>query len=215
MRRRASTTRLELAEALEDGRLTGANLEGEAGRLASLASRLEALPAEAWDQPSAPPAPPHLVAAPRARRGLVLRPVAAVACALVLIAAGLAGGRALDGGGAPPPGSRVALAPVAGASEAAGRVSFDNRSGGRIQVAVDGLRPSTNHSYYELWLMDGDGRLVSVGTFRVPAGGHAEMGARLPVAPRSYQFLDISREPDDGNPAHSSASVLRGPTGRS
>ena len=216
MSRRANTERLRLADAIEDGRAPGAEPDTEAGRLTSLGHLLEALPAEAWDPPAAPATPPRFGPEPRARRSLVLRPAAAMACALVLLAVGLAAGRALDGGDGPPaPGSRATLAPVAGAGGAAGRVSFDNRPGGRIQVSVDGLRPSSGHSHYELWLMDGDGRLVSLGTFRVPAGGHAELRARLPVAPRSYEFLDVSREPNDGNPAHSSASVLRGPTGRS
>jgi hypothetical protein len=41
-----------------------------------------------------------------------------------------------------------------------------------------------------------------VATVRVP----------LPSKPSSYRYLDVSREPADGNPAHSGDSVLRGAT---
>ena len=36
---------------------------------------------------------------------------------------------------------------------------------------------------------------------------------RLPVPVTDFRYIDVSREPDDGDPAHSGDSVLRGPTG--
>jgi hypothetical protein len=44
------------------------------------------------------------------------------------------------------------------------------------------------------------------------ADGRAKVELPLPVDPSRYRFLDISVEPDDGNPAHSSRSILRGRT---
>ena len=61
--------------------------------------------------------------------------------------------------------------------------------------------------------MDGPDRLVSLGSFRVPASGTAEVDVPLPVPVRDFAYVDVSAEPDDGDPAHSGASVLRGPTG--
>ncbi len=37
------------------------------------------------------------------------------------------------------------------------------------------------------------------------------MSARLPANFRRYRFIDVSREPADGNPNHSGQSVLRVP----
>lgn len=62
--------------------------------------------------------------------------------------------------------------------------------------------------YYELWLLTEDGsRLVSLGpvtddrTYAIPAAIDTDV----------YTVVDISREPPDGDPAHSADSVLRGP----
>jgi len=83
----------------------------------------------------------------------------------------------------------------------------------RLRVSVSGLRPSDGGSFYELWLLDGPDRLVSLGSFRVPASGSVEVDVPLPVPVEDFRFIDVSREPEDGDPAHSGASVLRGPTG--
>jgi anti-sigma-K factor RskA len=84
---------------------------------------------------------------------------------------------------------------------------------GTLRVRVTGLAPSAGRDFYELWLMDGTDRLVSIGSFRVPSSGSAEVAVPLPVPVRDFRFIDVSREPEDGNPAHSGDSVLRGPTG--
>ena len=52
---------------------------------------------------------------------------------------------------------------------------------------------------------------------RRPAGGRLPPGtfrvsARLPEGYRRYRFIDVSREPADGNRNHSGQSVLRVPT---
>jgi anti-sigma-K factor RskA len=69
------------------------------------------------------------------------------------------------------------------------------------------LRPSGTRDYYEAWLADDRGRMVSMGTFRV-----ASIDIHMPVAVdvTRYALVDVSLEPDDGNPAHSNTSVLRG-----
>ncbi len=84
--------------------------------------------------------------------------------------------------------------------------------GRNLRVSVSGLQPSGAGAFYELWLLDGADRLVSLGAFPVPASGSAEVVVPLPVRVRDFRYIDVSREPDDGNPAHSGDSVLRGPT---
>ena len=56
------------------------------------------------------------------------------------------------------------------------------------------------------------GELVSLGSVRVPESGRATVEVQLPVDPGRFEFLDVSREPADGDPSHSTISVLRGPT---
>jgi hypothetical protein len=187
--------------------------------LDDLAQRLEELPREAWDRP-VPPSAPWPPEHERARRGrsLVLRPVIAVAASVLLLAAGLLAGRALWGGDDGGDGSSVAAQkielrsigrPNAGA---AGVAELTARPGENARVRVSGLRPSADGEFYELWLLGDEGKLVSLGSFNVPKSGVAELKVPVPVDAKSFRYLDVSREPADGDPAHSGISVLRGPT---
>lgn len=189
--------------------------------LDDLARRLEELPREAWDRPTPPPPPwPAEASAPaRRRRGLVLRPLAAAAASLALLAAGVGAGLLLSADderaeGQRASGARVELAPVDGRAQGAtGVVSLEPRAGGRASVNLSGLPPSRGRDFYELWLLGNDGELVSLGSVRVPASGRATLeNVQLPVDPGRFSFLDVSREPADGDPGHSSISVLRGPS---
>ncbi len=92
-------------------------------------------------------------------------------------------------------------APVAG-------TIVDTDTGPRVEVDLDTLPPPPDGTFYELWLLDLDaGRLVSLGpveqqdSFAVPAA--VDVG--------DYPTIDVSVEPADGDPTHSSDSVLRGP----
>jgi hypothetical protein len=188
--------------------------------LDDLAHRLEELPREAWDRPVPPPAPwPAQEAAPVRRRRLILRPLAAVAASLALLAAGLGAGLLLSGDddGSGEPGrapARVELKPVDGRAQGAtGVASLEPQAGGSATVELAGLRPSKGGDFYELWLLGEGGELVSLGSVRVPASGEATLeNVQLPVDPERFSFLDVSREPGDGDPGHSSISVLRGPS---
>lgn len=190
-------------------------------QLDDLASRLEELPREAWDRPVPPPAPWPVeeTAAPARRRRLILRPLAAVAASLVLLAAGLGAGLLLSGDddGSGKPGTapaRVELKPVDGRAQGAtGVVSLEPQAGGSATVELSGLRPNKGDDFYELWLLGDGGELVSLGSVRVPDSGEATLeNVQLPVDPGRFSFLDVSREPGDGDPGHSSISVLRGPS---
>ena len=119
-----------------------------------------------------------------------------------------------EAGGPAASATRVELTPLApGRGDARGSVRLDRRAGGTATVRLTGLRPSRRGEFYELWLLGADGELVSLGSVRVPESGRAELEqVPLPVAPERFQYLDVSREPGDGDPRHSSESVLRGPT---
>ena len=185
-----------------------------------LERRLEQLPRDAWQLPDPPPAPfpARGGGAPRGR--LVLRPAVVTVLSLALLAAGLVIGLAIrtgeEGGeGVRPVVQRVELRPFGGRGAGAhGTVAIERGSGAAGSTAVvrmGGLRPSARHDFYELWLIGRDGAVVSLASFRVPASGRRELRVALPVARGRFTFVDLSREPDDGDPAHSTHSVLRGP----
>jgi len=177
-----------------------------------LITRLERLGPDEWN-PEPPPAldmPPGTEAAPRRRRSLTLRPVPAIAMALLLLAVG-AGGAVIVGNRDADPGRTLALAPLAKGGAAEGKLRLA-RAGGQATLAVSELAPSRRGEFYELWLLSPPGELVSLGSFRVGAGGGATLKLPLPVDPSRYRFLDVSVERDDGDPSHSSRSILRGRT---
>lgn len=188
-------------------------------RLRPVVTRLEELPPEAWQDLTAPPMPPLPGAAEKRRRRrlppLTLRPLAAAAASLALVAAGLGGGLLVagrDDDGAPR-GPTVKLTPPDGsapgtrpAGTAATVGASPNR---RLQVEVSGLTATAAGGFYEVWLLGREGKLVSLGSFQVPVSGATTVTVPLPTDPRRYGSIDVSREPADGNPAHSKDSVLR------
>lgn len=185
-------------------------------RLDDLARRLEQLPREAWDRPSPPPAPwPAAAAVAPQRRPLLRRLLVVSVAAAALLTLGVAVGVLLtgDGDNGRSGGARdLALAPVGGRGQGAtGSVSLVPRAGGDATVRVSGMRPNGGGDFYELWLLGDKGELISLGSFRVPRSGSAELTVPLPVDPARFRYLDVSREPDDGDPAHSTISILRGP----
>ena len=76
---------------------------------------------------------------------------------------------------------------------------------GRLVMAVKGL-PDPASGGYVVWLYN------SVADARALAAarrGSFDVRARLPEGFRRYRFIDVSREPPDGNSAHSGQSVIR------
>lgn len=102
--------------------------------------------------------------------------------------------------------ARAELAPVDQHSATGSAKVVEAKDGQRtLEVRVD---KNEARGYQEVWLIAPDlTRLVSLGvmssesgTFTVPAG--------LDLA--EYPIVDVSDEPVDGNPAHSSVSIVRG-----
>jgi anti-sigma-K factor RskA len=224
---------LDAAEAAAFERRLDADpdLREEVERLRPVVGRLEELPAEVWEAPQPPPlaVPEGAAEAPREPRGspsparrrlrlptVTLRPAPAAALAALLLAVGVASGLLIGGNG----GSRgtgagatdVVLRRIGDGPRGAHGDVFVGRSKQRAKVDVEGLIPSGSHAFYELWLLDDDGRMIALGSFRIGADGRAEVELPIPVAPSRYRYFDVSMQEDDGNPAHSGISVLRGRT---
>jgi hypothetical protein len=171
------------------------------------------VPAEpAVRERKAPAAP----AVPTARRWYA-RPIlvaAAVAAALVI---GVGLGAAIGGGSGgsstteTSPGSAVALKPLVGDSRAGAEVRVADD--GTVELDTRGLPRSGKRHYYELWLMTDAAKTVPIASFGVGGNGVAKVRVPLPANPGKFRYYDISRQRVGGGPAHSSDSVLRGPTG--
>ncbi|MFJ5774421.1 anti-sigma factor [Streptomyces sp. NPDC093094] len=138
--------------------------------------------------------------------------------AMLLAAAGLAAGAALgsavtwwqlDDDVPPVYTSRDSrLAPLA-VPQAVGtaRLVRSSPAGREVTVTVAGL-PRTD-GYYEVWLMDRTHtRLIAVGV--LGPDGRATLPLPAGVDLSGYPLIDVSAQENDGNPAHSGQSVVRG-----
>jgi len=84
-------------------------------------------------------------------------------------------------------------------------------AGSELSVRFDG-DAAPDGSFYELWLLDLEGDeledLVSLGQVEVAADGSFVIPEGIDLG--EFDVVDVSVEPDDGNPDHSGVSVLRG-----
>jgi hypothetical protein len=109
--------------------------------------------------------------------------------------------------------SRATLDALPGWGGSRGRAELERSSDGGLELVVDvaagqPAAGSADPPLREVWMMRSDhSGLVSVGfldrgrgRFTVPAG----------VDPTSYPVIDVSAEADDGDPAHSGDSIVRG-----
>jgi anti-sigma-K factor RskA len=188
--------------------------------LRDVAVQLRALGPEEWELMAPPPlratvAEQHApVERRRARRrgrfapGLVLRPALAAAAVLALVVLGTGLGALIAGGdGSLSAGREVALAAVGDGprgAHAAARLRSTT-----MRLTVSGLPRVGTGGFYEVWMMRDATHLVALGSFRVGADGRARVDLPVTASPRRFPVLDISREPADGDPAHSGHSVLR------
>jgi hypothetical protein len=94
------------------------------------------------------------------------------------------------------------LAPIGSGATGTARLT-----GKRLQLDVTGL-PAPHGGFYEVWLYNSviDARSIGKSPSR-----HVKLDAKLPADWKHYRFVDISREPNDGNVSHSGESVARVP----
>ncbi|CAM5418559.1 hypothetical protein GCM10010329_79350 [Streptomyces spiroverticillatus] len=146
------------------------------------------------------------------RRPAVLLAAAALGVGMVL--GGAVTHVVLDGRptSAPAPavsGTRRSMVGLGPARAAGGTVETREEAGdGRhIVLAVTGL-PAID-GFYEVWLMDRTHRkLVALGVLHLD--GTATLPAPEGIDLAAYPLVDISAQDDNGDPAHSGRSVLRG-----
>ncbi|WP_409062274.1 anti-sigma factor [Streptomyces sp. SYP-A7185] len=138
--------------------------------------------------------------------------------ALLLAAAGLVAGAALgsavtarlldDDAQQADTGPAGQLTPLA-VPQAVGtvRVARGPQADGEVTVTVTGL-PRTD-GYYEVWLMDrSHKRLIAVGVLGPDGTATLPLPTRVDLT--GYPLIDVSAQKDNGNPAHSGKSVVRG-----
>jgi anti-sigma-K factor RskA len=213
---------LEGAELAEFERRLRDDLElrSEVDALRPVVTRLESLPEGAWTSPEPPPlthpadttdgqgAPDRQ--RPARRRWTPLRlGFAGAAAGVAILVAGIAIGGSVFGDAdedGPTGAGSIALAPLEG-GDGSGELTVDRDDPSDAVLEVNGLAPNDG-DYYEAWLL-GERGLVSLGSFTVDSSGSASVPLRVPVDPARYDDFDVSLEPDDGDPAHSSDSVLR------
>lgn len=125
---------------------------------------------------------------------------AALIAVVVLAAAALLSFRGDDGAVV----AAATLEPLADVREATAVLTAD---GQQRELTVDTPALPDTDGYYELWLLTPDGSgLVSLG----PVAGAGRHEIPNAVDTDLYSVVDISREPSDGDPSHSTDSVLRG-----
>ena len=176
--------------------------------------------AELTDLPPPPPAVWQRIAdelglhepapASRPRRTPWRRPLLVGGAALLAAAAVAVGLLVLPLGGGPSPATSARpSAPLTALGQAAatGRVVLADGAERSLVVDTSGLPEADG--FYEVWLLDLDqGRMVALGA--LDDAGHGRLTVPDGVRLGDYPEVDVSLEPDDGDPAHSGDSVLRG-----
>ena len=163
----------------------------------------------------APPTP--LTVSPRTapRRGVPLW-LAAVAAALALLA-GVGLGRVGTGSEAPeavePPGDSgtvvAATALTARDSDAARGEARAEQTDDPFTIRVSASELGDQPGVHEVWLINVDGeRMISIGL--LASGDEGEFAVPMDLIDQGYRIVDISVEPDDGDPTHSGVSIARG-----
>jgi hypothetical protein len=151
---------------------------------------------------------PAIVAPPDARTGRA-RPRlagwlvgAAAAAAIAVGAAAVLGARDRS-----QPSLAASLAPTDLSPGARGEATFERTdSGWRIELDGTGLPRRADGTFYEAWLRNDAGTLVSIGTFNEPADVVLWAG----VSPLEFPTLTVTREAADGDPSSSGERVLTG-----
>jgi anti-sigma-K factor RskA len=188
----------------------------EVERLRGATLALTALDRTVWEPVPPPPLRSDIIDNPQERgsaRVIPLRravrrrrrPLLAAAASLTAAAAAALAIALVAGGPEQPGGTTIALKAL---NHPPGRASL-TIAGSEATLTGRGLPPSGPHDYYEAWLADARGRMVSMGTFRVSGDGRVDAHMAVAVKVSDYQLVDVSLEPDDGNPGHSDTSVLR------
>ena len=131
----------------------------------------------------------------------------AAAALLVVAVLGIGLLQVLSGGSS----TGVPLTATPLAPEAGGKVQVQEVGQNfRVDLEVWGMPELKEGEYYEMWYYAEDGGRISCGTFRVRSDGQTAVNLTAPVTAGDYPEIEITREPDDGNPEASGEEVLEG-----
>jgi hypothetical protein len=132
----------------------------------------------------------------------------------VALVAGLGVGRLTVDDAAPPqadaPGAVVAAADLTALDSTAGRgVARAVESDDTITLRVQASELGGDEGFHEVWLINVDGkRMVALGV--LADGDSGEFQVPRGLLDEGYSIVDISVEPEDGDPTHSGVSLARG-----
>jgi hypothetical protein len=147
---------------------------------------------------------------PPERRTGRRRVLAAVAAVVALLVGATCAGlllRSGDEGTAPAPYADVRLEPVQGSGSGTVEMAADG-SRTRMTLTTDDLPATDSGTYYYAWLLDpATNKMLPLGQVDDRAPTSFELDSSLV---EEYGAVDVSVEHDDGDPAHSPDSVLRG-----
>ena len=105
----------------------------------------------------------------------------------------------------------IPLAATGPTSEGGGEISGEVEEGNlHIELVVWDLPELRKDEYYELWYAKEDGGRISCGTFRAQQGDQTTVNLTAPASAVSYPEIEVTREPDDGDPGSSGEKVLVG-----
>jgi hypothetical protein len=109
------------------------------------------------------------------------------------------------------PSDALALTATSAAPQAGGELRGE-QIGDNLKVELDawGLPKPGDGGYYEMWYAKADGGRISCGTFTVKPDGSATVSMSAPVSSVSYPEVEITQEPDNGDPGSSGKVVLEG-----
>jgi anti-sigma-K factor RskA len=105
----------------------------------------------------------------------------------------------------------VPLTSTAVAPEAGGQVRVEKEEENfQVELEVWKMPELEEDEYYEMWYYAEDGDRISCGTFRTGPEGRTTVNLTAPTSARDYPEIEITREPDDGDPEASGEEVLEG-----
>jgi len=130
------------------------------------------------------------------------------AAAVLLVAAVLGFGllRTVSG-----PSDGLALAATSAVPQAGGELRGEQVGDNlRVELEAWGLPEPRGGEYYEMWYAREDGERISCGTFQAQTEGHTTVSMSAPASAVAYPEVEITLEPDDGDPGSSGKVVLEG-----
>jgi predicted anti-sigma-YlaC factor YlaD len=156
--------------------------------------------------------PPPGSSPARSRRRYRAAAVAAVAAVVIvgLVGLGWAVGRQTPASPGAPVSALASLRHVDAPAVATGVVVVRSIGSTRqMHIRIAGLGHAPEDQFYEVWLFQpATGKMLPVGILPPSGAASFELSASLMS---QYSAIDVSLQVDDGDAAHSSHSVLRGP----